>query len=408
MSSGLTPEQAGVLEATKHLHIRQLDGYFTWLAAQGITEDSDDGAIQSATDMEKLVSDFYKQEKAKTEASRRIAGESYTGTTELTWDNLADATQSYLVDELVPDDAIVFLVARGNMGKTFAYVDMVCRMACGMPWLGKQTRQAKSLIILGEGKNGFVGRLIGWCEANGKTLDDLKAWLFFIDGANVNNDESMTKVKAVADREAVELIVWDTYAATSGVAKEEDPALNSITMNRAVALRPGATNLFVHHPRKAEEDSNAPVMRGSSALYGRADVVMTMYEDKSYRPSTGEKYKFIALSTETEHKGKNRTAGTETLRGLFLDDTTDSRVLQQIASASMRAHTRKVQEHLTRSMTVAEFAAAAGVTPDTARRMLNEAVEDAVAAREKGAGAKPDKFTPLGNVWLGLMGAAES
>lgn len=227
MSSGITPEQADVLEATKSMTMQQMHEFFLWQSVQA--GESADAALEH----EQLVESFYKAEKAKTEASRRIAGEHFTGTTELTWEDLAAAKQSYLVHDLVPDEAIVFLVAVGNIGKTFAYLDMVCRMACGMPWLGKQTRQAK-------------------------TLDDLKPWLFIVDGANMSKDESTERVREVANRGAVELLVWDTYAATSGVAKEEDSPMNSETTNRVAAIRSGASNLFIQHPRKAEERSDSP------------------------------------------------------------------------------------------------------------------------------------------------------
>lgn len=120
-----------------------------------------------------------------------------------------------------------------------------------------------------------------------------------------------------------------------------------------------------------------------------------------------EKYAFKVISTEKEHGGKNRRPGNETVRGLYLDEVADSKVMLQLASAAMGKGSMKVLEQMTRTMKVADFAAAAKVMPDTARRFLAEAVEDGVAIREHGSGTKPDVYTPTGNAWLGLMGKAE-
>lgn len=325
--------------------------------------------------------------KVQTEAERRLASENYSGSEELSWDDLEAVTRGWLIQDLVPEDGTVFTVARSNLGKTFSYIDAVCRMAVGLDWLGKTTRPAKVLIVLGEGRAGFMARLHAWMLHHGKTAADLKPYLSFIDRANLNNDESLARIVEVAQRDGVELVIYDTWSATSGVHKEEDNALNSATLNRVRDALPGLTHWFIHHPRKAEEDTDHPVMRGAGSLQGSADVVMTMYRDKGFKPASGESYDFIALSTEAEHNGKNRDAQTETVRGLFLEevalDNGDvGRVLAQVNSEAISYDSRRVREKLTRPMSANEFILHSGLSKTTAYRALSKAVEEGVAVKE--------------------------
>lgn len=382
---------------------RQVENKVLEQVGAGLTADEEDLEDRISLEVANL--------RVRTEAERRLASENYSGTTELSWDDLDGAERDYLVKDLVPQDGIVFLVARANIGKTLGYVDMACSMSCGLEWLGKPTKQTKTLIVLGEGKAGFMRRLKAWCESKGQPLDSLKPWLAFIDGGNLNNDESLARIQEVADRHEAELIIFDTWAGTSGVAKEEDNALNATTLNRAQTIREGATLFFVHHPRKAEEKTDAPVMRGASSLFGRADVVMTMYDDKGFIAASGEKYEFIALSTEADHNGKNRDAQTETIRGLYLEevlvpgDSEATKVFCQLVSESISKNARKVREALTQPMTIREFAEAAKVSESTARRYLKDAVQDGIAVYNAGSGITPDRYAPTQR-WTTLQSTA--
>ena len=347
---------------------------------------------QEAIMVEQLTKKYFIEEKAKQEAKRLLASEDYKGTVELSWEDLEAAERSFMVQDFVPDDGVVFLFAKPNLGKTFSYIDMTCRMATGLPWLGKTTRQAKVLLVLGEGRNGYIDRLQAWASANGKSVDDLKQWLFFIDGANLNNDQSIDRVQHVASREEVELIVFDTYANVSGAQSEDDTGLNSITMNRAMGIRPGATCMFIHHPRKTEEDTEHPIMRGSTSLAGRADVVLSMYRDRKFSPKTGEKREWLALSTAADHGGKNRSAKTETIRGLYLEEHGGSAVLRQLEAENLSKESRKVQDYLRGVMTVEAFALAAGVSASSAGRYLRKAAEEGTALEVEIPGSKAKNY----------------
>jgi hypothetical protein len=336
----------------------------------------------------------YVEMKAIDVAKSKVSSESFSGSIELTLEDLAATKGVYLVEDLIYCESINFFVARSNLGKTFAYIDMSCCIVLGKPWLGKMTNRGKILIVLGEGKAGFYQRLETWLDVNGFAVDDIRDSMFFIDGANLFNDESIKKISEVANRENVGLIIFDTWSATSGVTDENAGALNSEALNRASKIRPQAALLFVHHPTKATELKDRPEMRGSGALKGRADCVMTMYDDRSFKPTTGSQQDWIALSTTFEHGGKNRNSRTETIRGLYLADVDEERkIFAQVASESMSKKAALVREKLKGLVTVNEFATEIGMHPASGKRYLDAATAEGIAICHKGSAAnQPDRF----------------
>ncbi|WP_160133124.1 AAA family ATPase [Microbacterium sp. SLBN-146] len=376
---------------------------------QGVLDRAATGNTGATEDMEEQVEATLFTMKVKAEAERRLGAELFTGSAELSWDDLDSAHREFIIPGLLTSGGVCVICARSNLGKTYTYLDMACRMACGMPWLGKPTRQAKTLIVLGEGKAGFMSRLQAWMTAHGKTPGDLRPWLFFIDRANLNNDESLSRIREVVEREGIEVVIYDTWAATSGIQKEDDAVLTGMTINRVKDALPEATHLFIHHPRKAEQDTDAPVMRGSGAFEGAADVVMMMYRDRKFIPASGESFEFIALSTEQDHNGKARDGATETIRGLYLDeielaDGSINRVMRLLDSETISKEAREVRRVLTRPMSHAEYAEASGKSRSTAHRYLQAAVADGVVTKAQGP-LGMDIYTPT-QAWSELLGRA--
>ena len=337
---------------------------------------------------------LYIEKKASQLADTRIAAEGFSGSVELTIDDLKATKNKFIVQDLLPIDSIAFLVAISNLGKTFAYVDLICRMIHGLPWLGKETCPTKILVVLGEGKAGFYERLEAWFRFHKLDIEIIRDYFSFVDGANLFNDQSLEKLSDVAKRNDCGLIVLDTWAATSGVADENAGALNSTALNRAMTIKPGATLLFVHHPTKGSEKTDQPELRGSSALKGRADLVMTMYQDKGFKPSSGESETFIALSTEVAHGGKNRNARTETIRGLYLHETEDEqKVFLQIESEALSKNAVKARTFLKGRMTADQLAKAMKKSYTTAKRCLDAAVAEGIAVKiSRTSSTEPDQY----------------
>lgn len=312
--------------------------------------------------------------RARRAAERILASEDSPAIEEFSWDELGEGVREYLVQDLVPKQAIVFLSAKSNTGKTFAYIDMVCRMQAGMTWLGKKTTQAKVLIVLGEGLSSFKSRLRSWCVLNSVPENDIKDYFRFVSRANLSSDASLEQIRDVALAHGAELIIYDTWSNVSGVVSEDDAAMNSAALRGLTNALPHPTHFFVHHPRKSSEEGTNPVMRGSTTLQGRADVVMSMFRDKDYISAHAISAEFLAVSTEANHAGKNRDAQTETIRGAYLQSVDECVSFAYDATPPLARRTALAIVRLTREMTVQEYAKSFEISESAARRELKEGV----------------------------------
>ena len=330
------------------------------------------------------------------ESDARLLADGYSGTTLLTFDELRNLQRDYLVQDFVPlFKGLTVMVAKPNMGKTFAYIDMVCRMVFNMEWMGKKTSRTKTLLVLGEGTHGYMDRLEAWCTKHSKPVAEVENWVHIVDGANLSNSASLERLSALVGELSIGFIVLDTWAATSGVPDEDKAAVTSIALNKLRETVDQASILLIHHPNKSSEDSTRPVARGSSALEGRADVVMTIVEDKKYKSKSGMSREWKMLSTESKHGGKNRGAKQESIRGAYLESFSDSAVWEVDTSSLVRPGTALVQEHLTGPMSIQDFVAKTGKSPSTAGRYLQDAVADGVVIKVKSKAAnQPDIFEP--------------
>ena len=336
------------------------------------------------SDFENDVDKELRTLKVRMEANSRLEAEGFRGTELLTFDDLKNSPQDFLVDTLVPrENGIVVLLSKRNLGKTFAYIDMVLSMVFGMPWMGKKTQQAKTLIVLGEGQHGFHDRLKAWCDFHEKPISEVEKWVTFVSGANLNNRTSLEKLRALVSEQRINFCILDTWAATAGLPDEDKAAMVSKTLNQLQDAMGDTTVLITHHPSKATEDKKKLTARGSGAFEGRADVIMVLQPDSVYHSKAGAKEKWMLVSTEEERGGKNRGAAQQTIQGAYLKSIHGSRVWAQDPSTLVRKGTAQVLEHLVGPSTVTEFAARTGVSEATARRCLNDAVADGVLVKEK-------------------------
>ena len=339
---------------------------------------------QSDSNFERDVETELRRKKVQLEAEMRLLSAEFEGSKLLTVEQMQDLKQDYLVEALIPlKKGVTVLVAKRNIGKTFAYLSMVLCMVFGMPWMGKKTVRTNVLIVLGEGSNGFYDRIVAWCAYWSKPLAEVGEAVFFIDGANLSNPISIKRIKEAIRVHDIGLCILDTWAATSGVVDEDKAAVTSIALNRLQEAIGEASVLIVHHPNKSTENSTKPSARGSTALEGRADVVMTITEDKKYKSRSGSVKNWIQVSTSHEHGGKNRGAPVETIRGAFLESTDGGAVWLFDESSLISEGTSIVRQHLKGLMTTTEFASLINKSESTARRYLREAVADGVATEDK-------------------------
>jgi hypothetical protein len=342
-------------------------------------------SVVADSDLDSLVQEMYLREKALIAAKRRIADESFTGSQVISWEELEAAEQDFIVEDFISAESLNFLVAKRNLGKTFLLVDLICHMAFGLPWLGKATQQVPIVFVLGEGKPGMFQRIRSWCTANGKDIEVVKKWITWVNGARLMSDISIERVEAAVRWSSAKLLIFDTWSATSGVENENDAAQTAEIISRLALLSPKPAILFSHHPTKASQDTENLVMRGSGTLEGSADVVMVMYRDRTGKlPSGMAQRDLIALSTDSEHGGKNRNSQTETIRGLYLEPVEPkSKVMKHIGSDVMSHKTSKLLDILTRPMTVKELVLTSDLKDASCRRALAIAMAEGFVEKTK-------------------------
>ena len=57
------------------------------------------------------------------QARRLLAAENYVGTEAMSWDDLERHEVRWIVEDLIAEGSLAYLVARANMGKTFTFID---------------------------------------------------------------------------------------------------------------------------------------------------------------------------------------------------------------------------------------------------------------------------------------------
>ncbi len=348
-------------------------------------------AATHATKVQEVKAKKLVDKQAEQEAAREIAAQNYKGTREVGVEDLFKKVE-WLVEDLIPRRGTSFLVARPNLGKTFTAEDMIGHGAFGAEWLGKATVPFRTMWVAGEGLAGLGARLEAWCSHNGVELAALLARVKIVDGACLTSDSSLEKLSEIANRHEADLIVFDTYAATSGVISEDDAAMNQAVVNAAREIRPESAVLFLHHPTKATEASDCPVMRGSGALSGTVDSVMTLWRDPDFSKDP-LRQGWFALSTENSHGGKCRDARTQTIRGLRIIPVDDSAVMVHNPDSADAPEPSKAEQrvikHLIGCMTVAEYQEAAGISHGTATNDLKK-------YGQRVSNAQPEQWTKKG------------
>lgn len=174
----------------------------------------------------------------------------------------------YLVDDLLPEQALVMLWAPPDSYKSFVALDWCASVATGRPWLGREVQRAPVLYVAGEGAGGLRKRVKAWKVARKASCPDLH---LSTAGTDLHDDENRAGLLAYVLEHGIKLVVMDTLTATFPGLRENDAEDMGTLIAQVAALRDetGATVVIVHHSRK-----DGSTYRGSSALLGGMDVVL--------------------------------------------------------------------------------------------------------------------------------------
>jgi len=158
------------------------------------TESSD--ALEGDDDFKREAGRELRRKKIQMGAEPRLLSSEFEGSKLLKLQQMQNLKQDYLVESLIPHKkGVTALVAKRNIGKTFAYLSMVLCMVVGMPWMEKGTVKTNVLIVLGEGSNGFYDRIVAWWAENNKPLEEVAECVFLVDRAHLSHPASLQRIR---------------------------------------------------------------------------------------------------------------------------------------------------------------------------------------------------------------------
>lgn len=185
----------------------------------------------------------------------------------------------FIIEGLFEHGGLTALIGSPGAGKSSVALDMICHIATGRSWQGRQVLKTRVLYLPGEGLAGAVQRVLAWCEARGLPPElDLEIGQPIIQlGAT---REAWAELRAYVARREIGLIVFDTFARMATGIEENSATEVGLAIKRFDQVRE-MTNcgvMVVHHTGKG---ANATVARGSSALNGAVDSeVLVVAEDE--------------------------------------------------------------------------------------------------------------------------------
>jgi len=210
---------------------------------------------------------------------------------------------NYLVDKLIPEQAVILFYAKGGSGKSTLATQIAGAVIAGQPFMGLATIKRPVVIIDYENSYRILKKRIQVVAGSEQ--------VYFWPGAKNPpqlNQKEWADMKALVQTLGHPLIIIDTlYSSTSGLDilsnKDYAPVMSKIIELRNL----GATIVLLHHTPKGD----ATQYIGASTIYNQSDHILAMYpvkspgaeaevtdedEAKTYRLGTKDKTRFEPFS----------------------------------------------------------------------------------------------------------------
>lgn len=294
-----------------------IKGWGSFKSAEQVEED----------EIQRMAEGIYKRNKAQSIAKRMEQAEFAIGTRRYSWEELEALTVDWVIEGAVAFHNNTMLVGDSNLGKTFLYIDWMCCSIAGIPWYGRKTNKAKFMVVLGEGATGYVDRIKAWCLEYGYNPADILKGIIPMATASLASEVDIAVMREVANEEAVDVIIFDTWSTNSGLSDENANAEAALAMNAASRIKSDAAVVIVHHPNTETAKTDHPKARGASAVQGKQDFVVTLFQQNRMSEHKGVNAKYLSISTEEENGGKSRHSERSRMDGLFLKDAMDTKVM---------------------------------------------------------------------------------
>ena len=201
---------------------------------------------------------------------------------------------SWRIEGLIPAHALVLLYGRPGEHKTFIALDMVLRVAYGLDWHGKPTKQTGVLYIAGEGKYGIGQRIKGWRREHGLEGVDapfklLPIAVHMLDPASIEKlKRTIDQVRGEVDFE-IGLVVIDTVSRSIPGEDENSQEAMSMFIDGCADIQQHCSGsvIGIHHAGKDLDRG----MRGSTVLLGGCDTSIRVAKDEGTTVLSVEKQK---------------------------------------------------------------------------------------------------------------------
>lgn len=214
-----------------------------------------------------------------------------------------DYQLNYLVDKLIPEQAVILFYAKGGAGKSTLATQIAGAVVKGLPFMGLPTVKRPVVIIDFENPNAVLKKRIKAVPGSNQ--------VYFWTGSNSPpqlNKNDWIILKDMAMTLDNPLIFIDTLSsATSGLDILSNGDYAKV-MSKILELRNlGATIVLLHHTPKGD----ATQYIGASVIYNQCDHILAMYpvkapgtekevadedEAKTYRLGTKDKTRFEPFS----------------------------------------------------------------------------------------------------------------
>jgi hypothetical protein len=189
------------------------------------------------------------------------------------------AEPAWLIDGLLPARGLACIVGPPKSGKSFLTSDMLCSVARGAPYAGRETLPGPVIYLTGEGVSGFKRRLVAMRRHLG--IEGQRVPFFMIENVPDLGSETTDLPQLLAELDAFlaracpegpRAIALDTLARCMGEADENSARDMGRFVNRCAAIERhfGCVVVVVHHVGKDPSRGG----RGSNSLNGAADVTM--------------------------------------------------------------------------------------------------------------------------------------
>lgn len=187
-------------------------------------------------------------------------------------DILTLKNQTFLIENLIPENGLAVIYGQPASYKTFCALDMCLSISSEIDWQSFNTNPGKTMYVASEGVGGLKKRIKAWLVKN--RPDEQPNFHLLAQTVNFLDQDELNKLIQTINKvgKDFKLVVIDTVArALSNAGSDENSASDMghfISACDYIRENINCAVLLVHHSGKSESAG----LRGSSALLGGVDT----------------------------------------------------------------------------------------------------------------------------------------